>query len=100
LPAATVVAEPDVPAIAAGGLAGVLISWPAGLIAAGPALCTGALFSYRASPAFSPTTRVPSARRRTRRRLRREANSQSGYLDEHQIAAICEIAAQVLPPAV
>ncbi len=35
-----------------------------------------------------------------RKYLRREANSRSGYLDERQIAAICEIAAQVPPPAV
>ena len=38
--------------------------------------------------------------RRLRKYLRREAYSRSGYLDERQIEAICEIAAQVLPPAV
>jgi hypothetical protein len=37
--------------------------------------------------------------RRLRKYLRREASSRSGYMDERQIAAICEIAAQVLPPA-
>jgi hypothetical protein len=37
--------------------------------------------------------------RRLRKYLRREAASRSGYLDERQIEAIHEIAAQVLPPA-
>lgn len=37
--------------------------------------------------------------RRLRRYLRREASGRSGYLDERQIEAIHEIAAQVLPPA-
>jgi hypothetical protein len=68
-------------AIAAGGLAGALIGWPVGLIAAGLVLCTGALFSYRVSPAFSPTARAPSARRRTKRRLARLGSA--GYLSLH-----------------
>jgi hypothetical protein len=38
--------------------------------------------------------------RRLRKYLRREAYSRNGYLDEGQIEAICEIAGQVLPPAV
>ncbi len=38
--------------------------------------------------------------RRLRKYLRREAGSRSGYLDERQIAVICDVAAQVLPPAV
>jgi hypothetical protein len=37
--------------------------------------------------------------RRLRKYLRREAHGRSGYLDERQIEAIGEIAAQVLPPA-
>jgi hypothetical protein len=37
--------------------------------------------------------------RRLRKYLRREAAGRSGYLDERQIEAIHEIAAQVLPPA-
>lgn len=37
--------------------------------------------------------------RRLRKYLRREAASRSGYLDERQVEAIHEIAAQVLPPA-
>jgi Nuclease-related domain len=68
-------------AIAAGGLAGALIEWPAGLIAAGLVLGAGALFSYRVSPAFSPTARAPSARRRTKRRLARLGPA--GYMSLH-----------------
>ena len=37
--------------------------------------------------------------RRLRKYLRREAAGRSGYLDERQVEAIHEIAAQVLPPA-
>ncbi len=68
-------------AIVAGVLATVMIGWPAGLIAAGLILSAGALFSYRISPAFSPTTRASSARRRTRRRLARLGSA--GYLSLH-----------------
>lgn len=68
-------------AIAAGVLATVAIGWPAGLIAAGMILSAGALFSYRISPAFSPTARASSARRRTRRRLARLGSA--GYLSLH-----------------
>lgn len=38
--------------------------------------------------------------RRLRKYLRREASGRSGYLDDRQVEAIHEIAAQVLPPAV
>jgi hypothetical protein len=69
------------PAIVAGVLATVTIGWPAGLIAAGLILSAGALFSYRISPAFSPTARASSARRRTRRRLARLGPA--GYLSLH-----------------
>jgi Nuclease-related domain len=69
------------PAIVAGVLATVAIGWPAGLIAAGVILSAGALFSYRISPAFSPTARASSARRRTRRRLARLGSA--GYLSLH-----------------
>ena len=37
--------------------------------------------------------------RRLRKYLRREAAGRSGYLDDRQIEAIHDIAAQVLPPA-
>jgi hypothetical protein len=69
------------PAIVAGALATVAIGWPAGLIAAGLILSASALFSYRISPAFSPTARASSARRRTRRRLARLGPA--GYLSLH-----------------
>jgi hypothetical protein len=69
------------PAIVAGVLATVTIGWPAGLIAAGLILSASALFSYRISPAFSPTARASSARRRTRRRLARLGPA--GYLSLH-----------------
>ncbi len=68
-------------AAAAGGLAAVLAAWPVGLIVAGLVLSAGALFSYRISPAFSPTARASSARRRTRRRLARLGPA--GYLSLH-----------------
>jgi hypothetical protein len=71
-------------AVAAGGLAGALIGWQAGLIAAGLVLAAAALFAYRISPAFSSTARAPSARRRTRRRLGRL--SPAGYLSLHDRA--------------
>ena len=68
-------------ALVAGGLAAMLTSWPAGLIAGGLVLAGGALFSYRSSPALSPAARASSARRRTRRRLARLGPA--GYLTLH-----------------
>jgi len=68
-------------AAAAGVLVAVLGTWPVGLIVAGLVLAAGALFSYRISPAFSPTARASSARRRTRRRLARLGSA--GYLSLH-----------------
>jgi hypothetical protein len=73
-----------VAAAATGGLAWVLAAWPLGLIVAGLILAAGGLFSYRISPAFSPSARSASARRRTRRRLARLGPS--GYLSLHHRA--------------
>jgi hypothetical protein len=69
------------PALAVGGLIAILAGWPVALIATGLILSAGALFAHRISPAFSPTARASSARRRTRRRLVRLGTA--GYLTLH-----------------
>jgi hypothetical protein len=70
-----------VAAIVACALFAALIAWPVGLAAATLVVTMDAVYRSRTSPAFSPTARAASARRRTRRRLARLGSL--GYLSLH-----------------